>query len=118
MARTRLAPTLALAAALGAAGCGGSAHHDKAGKGNPAARTPSAHAARAADVRVIRAWVDKLRAGHVAAAADYFAVPAVVQNGTRPLRLRTRAAVRVFNESLPCGARLERTLAVGKYVAA
>jgi hypothetical protein len=118
MARRRLAPTLVLAVALGAAGCGGSSGGDRPAKPHPRAGSSSGHAARAADVRVIRGWVDTLRAGKVSAAAAYFAVPAVVRNGTAPVRLRTRAEVRLFNRSLPCGAKVERTVAAGRYVAA
>ena len=118
MARTRLAPTLLLALALGAAGCGGSGGEDKPAKPRPGAGGRAAHTAKAADVRVIRGWVDTLRAGHVSAAAGYFAVPAVVQNGTPPVRLRTLAEVRAFNKDLPCGAKLLRTVAAGRYVAA
>lgn len=60
----------------------------------------------AAATRVIRAWSDTLRRGDVAGAADYFALPSVVQNGTPVLRLTSRRAVRAFNIALPCGARL------------
>jgi hypothetical protein len=104
------------AMAAGVAGCGG-------GAGQPAAKTagqtqPSRPAApsplrsphtRAADpaaVRVIRGWVDAERRSDVAGAARYFALPAIVANGGDPLVLRTRAAVRLWNASLPCGARL------------
>jgi SnoaL-like protein len=118
MARTRLAPTLALAVALGVAGCGGSSDSDHSTKPRRGTGTPAAHAAKASDVRVIRGWVDTLRAGRVVAAANYFTVPAVVENGTPPIRLRTRAQVRLFNEALPCGAKLLRTFATGRYVAA
>jgi hypothetical protein len=58
---------------------------------------------------VVRAWADALRHGHVAAAAAYFALPAVVANGSPPSRLATRAAIRGFNGSLPCGALLVAT---------
>jgi hypothetical protein len=67
---------------------------------------------------VIKGWVDTLRAGHVAAAARYFAIPALVENGTPLIRLRTRAEVLQFNKALPCGAKLERTFRAGRYVAA
>jgi hypothetical protein len=70
------------------------------------------------DVEVIEAWVDELRAGHLEAAAGYFALPSVAQNGIAPIRLRTRAAVIAFNRSLPCGAKLVRARPVGRYVAA
>jgi hypothetical protein len=119
MVRRRLAPALALAVALGAAGCGGSSDRGKSAPKSPSAPgAVSPHAAKTGDVNVIRAWVDTLRAGHVTAAAGYFGVPAVVQNGTPPIRLRTRSQVRAFNGLLPCGARLERTFAAGRYVAA
>ena len=59
--------------------------------------------------RIIRGWADALRAGHVAEAARFFAVPAVVANGGPLLRLLTRAAVEEFNRGLPCGARLLET---------
>jgi hypothetical protein len=120
MAPRRLAPALALAltVALGAAGCGGSDDKPPPAKPPPAKPHLGAHAARAADVRVIRGWVDTLRAGDEAAAARYFAVPTLVENGTPLIRLRTHAQVVLFNRALPCGAKLERTFALGRYVAA
>jgi hypothetical protein len=69
-------------------------------------------------VRVIRGWADALRQGRVDRATGYFALPAIVQNGDRPFRLRTRAEVRVFNATLPCGAVLARAYAVGGYTVA
>jgi hypothetical protein len=60
-----------------------------------------------AEVAVIRGWADALRAGHVEEATDFFAIPAVVADGTNPTRsLGDRAAVKDFNSGLPCGARL------------
>ncbi|MFL5909916.1 MAG: nuclear transport factor 2 family protein [Gaiellaceae bacterium] len=114
MSRTGLVCALVIAAGA-AAGCGGSSSDKPAPK--PAPRS-AAHPAKGTDVRVIRRWVDTLRAGHVEAAASYFAVPVLVQNGTPPIHLRTRAQVRLFNEALPCGARLLRTFQSGRYVAA
>jgi limonene-1,2-epoxide hydrolase len=69
-------------------------------------------------VRVIKDWADELRAGDVQAAADRFQVPAVVQNGTPPLRLTDRSEVVGFNESLPCGAKLTEATTSGKYTIA
>jgi hypothetical protein len=102
----RLALLVGLALALGACGGGGDGGAGERGSDArpPAAATP--FHADAAKTRVVRAWSDALRHGHVAAAAAYFALPTVVANGSRPLRLRTRATVRGFNRSLPCGARL------------
>lgn len=61
---------------------------------------------------VIRAWADTLRRGDVEGAAEYFAVPATVSNGTPPLELETRAEVEFFNRTLPCGAQVIATEAV------
>jgi hypothetical protein len=58
---------------------------------------------------VIRDWADTLRSGDVRRAAEFFALPSLVENGTSPSVLYTRADARLFNESLPCGARLLRT---------
>jgi hypothetical protein len=93
------------------AGCGGN--------GTSAARKP---AGRAVDpkqaAKVIRAWADTLRKGDVAGAASFFALPSVVENGTPPIELRTRADARLFNRSLPCGARLLRTSSAGRFTTA
>jgi hypothetical protein len=58
------------------------------------------------ELGVIRGWVETLADGDVDGAADYFAVPSVVQNATPPMTLRSRADVVAFNRSLPCGAKL------------
>ena len=63
------------------------------------------------EVRVIRGWADALREGRVNRAADFFAIPARVLDGTNPLReLPDRVAVRQFNRGLPCGAELVDTV--------
>jgi hypothetical protein len=100
--------TALLCAAAVLAGCGGD--DEPAGKPSRArAASPEA---------VIRAWANTLRTGDVEAAAHYFALPSVVSNGTAPVTLRTRSQARRFNESLPCGAVLERTYREGRYTAA
>ncbi len=105
--RSSIALLVGLALVLGACGGGGGTAGTGTGARPPAATTPS-HA-DSAEARVVRAWADALRHGHVAAAAARFALPAVVANGSPPLRLATRAAVRGFNASLPCGALLVST---------
>jgi hypothetical protein len=111
---------VALAAAL--AGCGGGGGHATSTttptRSQPARapapaplRGPRTRAANPAAVRVIRAWVDAERRSDTARASRYFALPALVANGGQPLVLRTRAAVRLWNASLPCGARLVETAA-------
>jgi hypothetical protein len=57
-----------------------------------------------AAARVVRGWTDAQRASDIERASSYFALPSIVQNGTPPRELRTRADVRTFNSSLPCGA--------------
>jgi len=69
------------------------------------------------DVRVIDAWSDALRAGDVAAAAGYFALPSTVENGPL-LRIRDRGDARLFNSSLPCGAVLVRAELEGDFTTA
>ena len=69
-------------------------------------------------VRVIKDWADELRAGDVHAAADRFDLPAIVQNGTPPLRLTRRSQVIGFNETLPCGAELIRAERRGRFTIA
>jgi hypothetical protein len=70
------------------------------------AGVPSSPTGRAdADAtRTIRAWSKALRAGDVAGAASFWALPAKVQNATPVLTLSSRDDVRVFNGSLSCGA--------------
>jgi hypothetical protein len=110
------------------AGCGGGSHaktiatHVKPSTSPRPSQTqteatpaPKTFAADPKLVAVVRHWVDTLRAGHTAAAARYFAIPAIVQNAGPAYRLKSRKAVRFFNESLPCGARVVRALAGDKY---
>lgn len=92
------------------------------GGGEDPEKRPAAEPARAEPgpgaVRVVRDWADRLRGGDVEAASRTFAVPALVQNGGEPQRLESRAEVRLFNESLPCGARFVRSQRIGRYVVA
>jgi hypothetical protein len=71
-----------------------------------------------ADVRVIDDWVTALRHGDVDAAAGYFAIPSVAQNGPILVRIRSIEDAVQFNESLPCGARLIRADSAGKFTTA
>jgi hypothetical protein len=63
------------------------------------------------EVTVIRGWADALRAGHVSAAAQFFALPALVADGVNPLHSLTKRTdvVNFFNNALPCGAKLVNT---------
>ena len=97
--------------ALAASGCGG-------GNGNgsetAAIELPPGHAS----VLVIDEWVRTLDKGDVEGAAEFFALPSVVQNGTPPLTLHSRADAVEFNRSLPCGAKLVGAKPRGRFIAA
>lgn len=67
---------------------------------------------------MIENWIDTLSDGDVQAAAGYFAVPSIAENGTGPQALRSRADVLAFNRSLPCGANLVRARPIGRFIAA
>ena len=105
--------------ALSLAACGGGDRRQLRTPSPAARATPAAEPVTRDEVRVIRSWADALRRGHIAAAARWFALPSLVSNNTVPLRLKTRADVRVFNATLPCGAKLMSTeRAVHRFVIA
>ena len=103
------ATAAALLAILLLAGCGSGGEDSTAG-----AALPPGHA----HVLVIEDWVKTLSRGDVSGAADLFALPSVVENGTPPVSLRSRADAVLFNRSLPCGAKLVRARPDGRYIAA
>jgi SnoaL-like domain len=108
--RWPLATLVAFAAALLLAlGCGGD--DDSGDTEVPGGADPEA-------TQVIEDWSTALREGDVEAAAEYFEIPSVAQNGTPPLPLDSREAVVAFNEALPCGAELVRAEERGEYVIA
>jgi hypothetical protein len=121
--RRRGACTLVVLA-FGAAGCGSDGSDSKRAQATPrpkAAATPPASESKPAsesDEAVIRGWADALRAGRVAEASHFFAIPSVVSNGTPPVRLRSRSDVVFFNTALPCGARVTKTEDRGTFVVA
>lgn len=80
--------------------------------------SPDTAEADPADVEVIEAWSDSLREGDVDAAADYFAIPSVAENGPQLLRIRDRSDARKFNFSLPCGAVLVGAKSEGDFTTA
>jgi hypothetical protein len=97
----------------------GTTPKSRAGNHKKAASKPyPIHRARAADVAVITAWADTLRAGHVRKAASYFNVPVIVQNAGPAVRLTTRRQVLDFNVTLPCGAHVFRVIAGQRYTVA
>jgi hypothetical protein len=112
-----LACVLGLLAA-GAAACGGPSDGERFSLTTPGADQPivreiegSAKPRRGKpthqEVSVIRGWADALRAGHVNQAAAFFALPALIADGSSPKRrVADLAGIRAFNRRLPCGAKL------------
>jgi hypothetical protein len=94
------------------AGCGGG------DTGSDGSAPAIAGDADPADVHVIDAWVTALRRGYVGAAAGFFAIPSVAQNGPLLLHIRSRDDARRFNASLPCGARLVGAETAGQFTTA
>jgi hypothetical protein len=105
-ARPAVAAILGVAAAL-LVSCGG-------GDESSEPSLPAGHEG----LMVIEGWVETLAKGDVEGAAGYFALPSVVENGTAPLTLRSRADAIAFNDSLPCGAKLLRARPVDRFIAA
>jgi hypothetical protein len=92
------------------------------GDGNavlPGSSKPAAKARPVARAQklVIRHWAKALRSGHVAQAADSFALPVIVANGTPPITLHKRRDILAFNRQLPCGAVVVGFSPLGRYVA-
>lgn len=97
----RRALVLPLLAAALVAGCG---------KDEPAAqRTTATTPAESGAERVVKEWSDDMRRGDIDGATALFAVPARVANGSPEVALRTRADIRTFNASLPCGSKVVET---------
>lgn len=131
-----VAPRTPLLAALAIlAGCGGGATHLSPSAHRPAAKraptdTQIRHGlllpdrvpvratgpAPAAQVAVVRGWLDDLRAGNVAAAARRFAVPSRFQNFNDIVFIRSARQARAVTASLPCGAKLTSAGAANGYV--
>jgi limonene-1,2-epoxide hydrolase len=105
---------------LPAAGCGGGGTSSTGGAaqtGSKGSAPKITGNADAADVHVIDGWVTTLRRGDVDAAARYFAIPSVVENGVL-IHIRSVHDARHFNASLPCGARLIRAETAGDFTTA
>jgi limonene-1,2-epoxide hydrolase len=110
--RARLAALVAIAL-LALAGCGG----DSGGGDDPGDTSEVTGDADPGDVEVIEAWSDALRDGDIDAAAEYFALPSVAENGVL-LRIRNADDARLFNQSLPCGAILVEAESQGDFTSA
>jgi len=100
-----------VAAVLALSSCGGDDGSSTASEPEGATEGPQA------DVEVIREWSEALTEGDIDAAAGYFAIPSVAENGIL-IEIESADDARLFNESLPCGAELESTKAEGEFITA
>ena len=105
---------LLIAAVIPLSSCGGD-------DGSPFTPEPAEEEAAtegpAEDVEVIEAWVEAVSESDMDAAAEFFAIPSVAENGIT-VRIETRDDAVLFNESLPCGAELESTESQGEFITA
>ena len=67
---------------------------------------------------MIEGWAQALKRGDADAAAAYFAIPSVAENGPLLVRIRNTGQAKAFNESLPCGAVVTRAESVGRFTTA
>jgi hypothetical protein len=104
------------AIAITLAACGGGDGADTTGPGSPAQEI--AGDADPAAVRVIDAWATTLRQGDIEGAAGYFAIPSIAENAGTLIRIEDVDDARLFNASLPCGARLVRADDQGEFTVA
>ena len=107
--------------AFASSACGSDRKHAKTPRPPQRAATPAPPEPKPAakdDIAVITGWADALRRGDVERAVRYFAIPSVVSNGTPPIRLTSRADIRFFNRTLPCGGKVVRTEDTGAFVVA
>ena len=114
MAPRALLAALALALVLGGCGGGGGGGLTLTGKVGSDSVPGNADPA---DVQVIQDWAAALDRGDIKRAAGYFAIPSVAENGIA-FHIRKPAQARLFNASLPCGARVIRAVSVGKVTTA
>jgi len=125
----RFASATAVAAliALLLVGCGGEPELTISVESDPPAEAPETGDrgsptvpgdANAEDVRVIVAWSEALSKGDIGAAAGYFAIPSVAENGPALVRIRNEGQAKLFNSSLPCGAEVIRAETQGAFTTA
>jgi hypothetical protein len=107
----RLIAPLAILVALLPASCGGS------GDDSDSSTTEIPGGADPAAVEVIDQWAKTLSEGDINGAAAFFAVPSVATNGPT-YEIESPGDARLFNASLPCGARLVEARPHGDFVIA
>jgi hypothetical protein len=101
---------IALTALALVAGCGGEDKPDAPSTEIPGGADPG-------DVQVIDDWASTLARGDVEAAAAFFAIPSVAENGVL-IEIEDENDALRFNASLPCGARLIHAETEGEFTTA
>jgi len=107
---------LALPLVVFIAGCGGGGATSE--QSPPPPPKPPAPQQRLGDVAVIREWANRLRRGDVDGASDLWRAPATIENGGGAEVLDSIELIRIFNETLPCGAKLISTKKDGRRIIA
>jgi hypothetical protein len=102
--------------AIPVAGCDTGSEESSGGGEATEAEVPGG--ADPASVAVIDEWATTLAAGDVDGAAELFALPSVAENGGTAVQITELGEARLFNASLPCGARLERAETEGEFTIA
>ena len=118
--RSRCAAAVAVAAIVAALALGG-CEREEPDLSGPAAEEATPEIPGGADpaaAAVIEEWSSTLSSGDVAGAARLFAIPSVAENGPALIQIRDAADARLFNASLPCGARLVEATQDGDLVVA
>lgn len=119
-----LAALALTALALGLAACGGDDEPSAPGGPEATAELDGAEQSAVAGdadpeaVEVIEGWSEALAAGDLDAAAAFFALPSVAENGPTSIQIRELADARLFNGTLPCGAVLVRAETEGDFTTA
>lgn len=111
MSLSKSIAALAVAAAMALAACGGADGEGTAA----AAEVPGG--ADPEKVEVIVGWAKAESSGDNEAAAGYFAIPSIAQNGVT-VQIESAADAQRFSASLPCGAIVEEATEEGQYVIA
>jgi hypothetical protein len=66
---------------------------------------------------VLAGWAAAVRHGQVTRATHFFSLPTIIyQASLGPVEVRSKPVADAFNRALPCGARLLRTRADGRYI--
>lgn len=117
--RSTSATVVALLAALFASIAIGACSESQSGSGEGPGDTsgsaePPSGSGEDEAVAVIERWSETLRGGDERGAAELFATPSLVDNGTGPLPIEDVEDALAFNRSLPCGAVLLDTEAKGE----